>query len=95
MAGTIEGGLITAQKNKAKDPDFYVKLGRKSQEAWVKNGRKPRGFSVMDKEKLKEAGRRGGSARLGYRKSAKLGTINETELNQLAQALQAEAKVVR
>ena len=72
-----------------------MKLGRKSQEAWIRNGRKPRGFATMTPEQRQAAGRRGGSARRVYRKSPKLGVINETELNQLAQALQAEAKVVR
>ena len=28
MAGTINGGRKAAQKNLAKDPDFYVKIGR-------------------------------------------------------------------
>ncbi len=29
MAGTKAGGLKAAMKNKAKDPDFYAKIGRK------------------------------------------------------------------
>lgn len=29
MAGTREGGLKAAIKNKAKDPDFYAKIGAK------------------------------------------------------------------
>ena len=29
MAGTKAGGLKAAAKNKAKDPDFYAKIGRK------------------------------------------------------------------
>lgn len=29
MAGTRIGGLRAAKQNKAKDPDFYAKIGRK------------------------------------------------------------------
>lgn len=29
MAGTKAGGIKAAQKNLAKDPDFYAKIGRK------------------------------------------------------------------
>ena len=29
MAGTKAGGLKAAQKNLARDPDFYAKIGRK------------------------------------------------------------------
>ena len=29
MAGTKTGGLKAAQKNLARDPDFYAKIGRK------------------------------------------------------------------
>ncbi len=29
MAGTKAGGLKAAARNKAKDPDFYAKIGRK------------------------------------------------------------------
>ena len=35
MAGTKAGGLKAAQKNLARDPDFYAKIGRKG----GKNGR--------------------------------------------------------
>jgi len=53
MSGTINGGKTTAQKNLAKDPDFYRKIALLSQQKWIENGRKPRGFSVMDKDKLR------------------------------------------
>lgn len=33
MAGNREGGLKAAAKNKAKDPDFYAKIGRKGGKA--------------------------------------------------------------
>lgn len=94
MAGTIQGGIQAAATNKARDPDFYRKNGRKSQEAWVRNGRKPRGFATMDKETIKAVGRKGGLNKRGYR-APKLPVTNQEELDQLAQALQAEAKVVR
>ena len=29
MAGTVAGGKLAAQKNLAKDPDFYAKIGAK------------------------------------------------------------------
>ncbi|MCA9335994.1 hypothetical protein KC967_03770 [Candidatus Saccharibacteria bacterium] len=33
MAGTKAGGLKAAQKNLAKDPNFYAKIGRKGGQA--------------------------------------------------------------
>ena len=62
MAGSREQGLKAAKTNLANDPDHYRKIALKAQEAWERNGRKPRGFAVMDKERLSEVGSRGGSA---------------------------------
>lgn len=46
MAGTKSGGKAAAATNKAKyGDDFYRKIGLKTHDAWVKNGRKPRGFA--------------------------------------------------
>lgn len=45
MSGTVEGGKRAAAANLAKDPDFYKKIAYKAQEAWKKNGKKPRGFA--------------------------------------------------
>lgn len=44
----------------AKDPDYYKKIALKSQEAWDRNGRKPRGFAC-DPERAKVAGAIGGA----------------------------------
>jgi general stress protein YciG len=68
MAGTRTGGLKAAAKNRAKDPDFYNKMGRRGGEASVAaqkaNGRKL-GFADMPREKVQAAGSKGG--RLGRR----------------------------
>lgn len=60
MPGTAAGGLKAAAKNKANDPDFYRKIALKAQESWKKNGRVPRGFSVMTPEERSRAGSIGG-----------------------------------
>lgn len=60
MAGTKLGGLKAAVTNKERHGnDFYEQIGYKSHAAWVKNGRKPRGFSA-NKELARTAGRLGG-----------------------------------
>lgn len=43
----------------AKDPDYYKKIALKSQEAWDRNGRKPRGFEY-DNDLAVRAGAIGG-----------------------------------
>lgn len=59
MAGSVVGGLKAAQKNLAKDPDFYRKIALKAQESWKLNGRKPRGFAV-NRDLARLAGAKGG-----------------------------------
>lgn len=46
---------------KEKDPDYFKKIGAKTQAVWEANGRAKRGFSVMDKTRLSEVGRKGGA----------------------------------
>lgn len=55
MSGTRSGGKLAAAKNKAKDPDFYRKIG-------AKGGSRSRrgGFAAMPKWKVSEAGQKGG-----------------------------------
>ncbi len=54
MAGTKAGGKLAAQKNLARDPDFYVKIG-------AMGGRKGRtGGFYANRELAREAGRKGG-----------------------------------
>lgn len=60
MSANQEGGKKTAKKLLAADPDYYRKIGSKSKAGWVAKGRKPRGFSVMPKDKLKEISARAG-----------------------------------
>lgn len=56
MAGTIEGGKLTADTNKKKyGGDFYVRIGTMGGSKKV-----PKGFARMPKEKVIAAGRRGG-----------------------------------
>lgn len=57
MAGNAVGGKKAAMANKANDPSFYQKIGKLGGSARV-----PKGFAVMDKEKVRQAGRLGGSA---------------------------------
>ncbi len=54
MAGTKAGGKLAAQKNLARDPDFYAKIGRKGGQ----NG-KTGGFAA-NPELARIAGRKGG-----------------------------------
>lgn len=58
MSGTVEGGKKAAAKNKyLYGKNFYVVIG-------TAGGKKSTGggFAKMDKELVREAGRRGGSA---------------------------------
>lgn len=55
MAGTKAGGKAAAEKNKAKDKDFYVKIGRKG-------GAKGRtGGFYQNRDLARRAGMLGGS----------------------------------
>lgn len=56
MAGTKSGGLKAKKKNLENDKNFYRRIA-------AIGGRKkvPKGFAMMDKEKVIEAGRRGGT----------------------------------
>lgn len=56
-----DAAKLRAKQWKEKDPEHFAKVGAKSHDAWVNNGRKPRGFSVMNKETLSEVSRRGGA----------------------------------
>lgn len=65
MAGTKEGGRKTAITNKAKyGEDIYSRIGRIGGSAKV-----PKGFALMDKEKVSLAGQKGG--RISRRGKAK------------------------
>ena len=52
----VSGGKLTAQKNLAKDPDFYRKLGSRGGKAKTT---KPKGFAA-DKNNARTAGATGG-----------------------------------
>ncbi len=57
MAGSVAGGKQAAATNKSKyGSDFYHKIGSKGGSAKV-----PKGFALMDKEKVRDAGAKGGS----------------------------------
>lgn len=64
MAGTKAGGLKAAQKNLAKDPNFYAKIGAKG----GKNG--TTGGFAANPELARIAGAKGG--RISRRKSKKV-----------------------
>lgn len=55
MSGTREGGLRAYKKIIEKDPDFYRRIGALGGK---KTGNK--GFAIMDKDKVRAAGRKGG-----------------------------------
>ena len=60
MPGTREGAKRAAQTNKERHgDDFYQRIGKLSNAAWEKNGRKPRGFAA-NPELARIAGRKGG-----------------------------------
>lgn len=57
MAGTKAGGAKASETNKRLyGADFYQRIG---QEGGVR--RVPKGFALMDKAKVREAGRKGGT----------------------------------
>lgn len=57
MSGSRLGGLKAAETNKQKyGLEFYQNIGRKGGKACV-----PKGFARMDVEKIKNAGRKGGT----------------------------------
>ncbi|WP_082921027.1 KGG domain-containing protein [Rhodococcus sp. HS-D2] len=61
MPGTVEGGLKAAAANKAKDPDFYRRIGA----IGGRNGRS--GGFASDRELARVAGAKGGKrSRRGY-----------------------------
>ena len=65
MSGSRLGGLKAAETNKQKyGREFYQNIGRKGGKACV-----PKGFALMDIEKIKNAGRKGG--KLSKRSKAK------------------------
>ena len=68
MAGTVIGGKKAAQTTKERyGEDFHQKMGKLANEAWEKNGRKPRGFAA-NPELARIAGAKGG--RIGRRGKA-------------------------
>lgn len=57
MSGTRSGGIKASETNKKKyGKDFYANIGRKGGKACV-----PKGFALMDIEKIKNAGKKGGT----------------------------------
>ena len=61
MAGTPQGGKRAAQTTKERyGEDFYQKIGKLANEAWEKNGRKPRGFAHPSADP-RAAGHKGGT----------------------------------
>ena len=72
MAGNREGGLKAAAKNKARDPDFYAKIGRKGGKAGHTGG------FAANRELASEAGKIGG--RISKRGSKKVNLGDSQEL---------------
>ena len=72
MAGNREGGLKAAAKNKARDPDFYARIGRKGGKAGHTGG------FAANRELASEAGKIGG--RISKRGKAKVNLGDSQEL---------------
>ena len=72
MAGNREGGLKAAAKNKARDPDFYAKIGRKGGKAGHTGG------FAANRELASIAGKIGG--RISKRGKAKVNLGDSQEL---------------
>ena len=72
MAGNREGGLKAAAKNKARDPDFYARIGRKGGKAGHTGG------FAANRELASEAGKIGG--KISKRGKAKVNLGDSQEL---------------
>lgn len=66
MSGNRIGGLKARDKNLAKDPDYYSKIGSRGG-----SKRLPKGFALMPFEKVQAAGKKGGEASRPYSKNPK------------------------
>lgn len=64
MAGTVGGGKLAAKKNLAKNPNFYKEIGK------IGGSRGTTGGFYANRELAREAGRKGGKNRKGWRKNA-------------------------
>lgn len=71
MAGNREGGLKAAAKNKARDPDFYAKIGRKGGKAGHTGG------FAANRALASIAGRKGGKISKRGSKKVNLGDSQE------------------
>lgn len=71
MAGNREGGLKAAAKNKARDPDFYAKIGRKGGKAGHTGG------FAANRELASEAGKIGGRISKRVKSKVNLGDSQE------------------
>lgn len=71
MAGNRECGLKAAAKNKARDPDFYAKIGRRG----GKNGHT--GGFAANRELASIAGRKGGKISKRGKSKVNLGDSQE------------------
>lgn len=54
------GGLVSAERNRAKDPDFYKNIGKKG--GSTVRGAGSKGFAKMSAERLKAVSAKGGMA---------------------------------
>lgn len=60
MSGTLAGGRKAAKTIKSKNPNFYREIGSLGGRKGKADGT-IKGFAVMDKQKVREAGRKGGT----------------------------------
>lgn len=68
MTNHKKAGKLLRDKLLARDPDYYRKLGKLG----GSTPKRPGGFAVMDKDKLREAARKGGRTRVeNYKRSQK------------------------
>lgn len=64
MSGTIEGAGRAVSTNKKRDPEHYQKIGQRGGHAKV-----PKGFAAMDRAKVSEISRKGGTTKRKPKKS--------------------------
>lgn len=80
MSGTSKGGQLAYQKNIAKDPDFYAKIGRKGGQNGTTGGfasDKLGADGLTGRERAKKAGAAGG--RISRRTKAAVVSVQQED----------------
>src|SRR5690606_17598024 len=90
MPGNRTGGLKTRDKNLAKDPDFYAKIG-----SIGGSKRFPKGFALMPHEKVVAASKKGGASSKPYSKNPKpLPEDNDARQEMIAKMIKSDKGII-